>query len=115
MQGRSLMDLARGRTAGWRNEIFVQMRTEALQRAIRTDHYKYCIFDPNNQKQDEPHSQNYVERYLYDLRSDPHEHVNLIGRSPYRKIANELGERLVARMQEIGESAPRIATTRFYA
>jgi arylsulfatase A-like enzyme len=98
MQGKSLMDLARGREAGWRNEIFVQMRTEALQRAIRTDRYKYCIFDPNSRDQSAPHSQDYVERYLYDLRSDPHEHVNLIGRPQYRKIADELGQRLIARM-----------------
>jgi arylsulfatase A-like enzyme len=115
MQGRSLMDLAHGRAAGWRNEVFVQMRSEALQRAIRTDHYKYCIFDPNNREVDEPHSRNYVERYLYDLRSDPHEHVNLIGRPQYRRIADELAARLIARMQETGEPIPKITTTRFYA
>ena len=33
------------------------MRTEALQRAIRTDHYKYCIFDPTSRDQSQPHSQ----------------------------------------------------------
>ncbi|MDP3000121.1 MAG: DUF4976 domain-containing protein [Bryobacterales bacterium] len=115
MQGKSLMDLAGGRQAGWRNEVLVQMRTEALQRAIRTDHYKYCIFDPGSRDQSVPHSQNYVERYLYDLRADPHEHVNLIGRPQYRKIADELGQRLIARMTEIGEPVPKIATTRFYA
>lgn len=115
MQGRSLLELARGRSAGWRDEILVQMRTEALQRAIRTERYKYCIFDPGNRNQNEPHSLNYTERYLYDLRGDPHEHVNLIGRPQYRKIATELGERLIARMKEIGEPAPKIATTRFYA
>ncbi len=110
MQGRSLTNLA-----GWRNEVFVQMRTEALQRAIRTDRFKYCIFDPTSRRQDEPHSQTYVERYLYDLRADPHEHVNLIGRPQYRKIATELGERLIERMKEVGEPVPKIATTRFYA
>lgn len=110
MQGKSTLNMG-----AWRNEVFVQMRTEALQRAIRTDRFKYCIFDPNNRRPDEPHSQNYVERYLYDLRADPHEHVNLIGRPQYRNIASELGERLISLMKEMGEPAPRIATTRFYA
>ncbi len=41
--------------------------------------------------------------------------MNLIGRPQYRKIASELGERLVARMKEVGEPVPKIATTRFYA
>ncbi|MFB3829382.1 MAG: sulfatase-like hydrolase/transferase [Bryobacteraceae bacterium] len=114
MQGRSMMPLARGNREGWPREVIVQMREEALQRAIRTDQFKYCIFDPQS-KPNEPHSTRYTERFLYDLRSDPHEHFNLIGRPQYRKIAEELGQRLARRMAALGEPAFETQKTRFYA
>lgn len=114
MEGRSLLNLARGQERNWRNEIFVQMREEALQRAIRTERWKYCIFDPDSKAED-PHSTNYTERFLYDLFSDPHEHVNLIGRPAFRRIADELRDRLTARMAEIREPKPVVTSARFYA
>ncbi len=114
MQGRSLLPLAQGKEKNWRNEIFVQMREEALQRAIRTERWKYCIFDPAS-KRSEPHSTTYAERFLYDLYSDPHEHVNLAGRPAFRKIADELRDRLIERMTGIGEPRPQVTPARFYA
>jgi arylsulfatase A-like enzyme len=90
------------------------MREEALQRAIRTERWKYCIFDPNSKRSD-PHSTQYVERYLYDLAADPHEHVNLIGRPSYRQIANELRDRLIERMVSVGEPRPQVTPARYYA
>lgn len=114
MQGRSMMPLVRGRREGWPQEVFVQMREEALQRAIRTSEFKYCVFDPQA-KGGQQQSTNYVERFLYDLRRDPHEHFNLIGRPQYRKVAQELSERLVARMTAAGEPQPKIERARYYA
>jgi arylsulfatase A-like enzyme len=114
MQGRSLLQLANGAERNWRNEIFVQMREEALQRAIRTERWKYCIFDPDSRRS-EPHSLNYVERFLYDLNADPHEHVNLVGRAPYRKIADELRNKLIERMVAEGEPRPQVKPARYYA
>ena len=114
MQGRSLLGLARGETSGWPNEIFVQMREEALQRAIRTERWKYCIFNPDSPNK-EPSSTQYTERYLYDLYSDPHELVNLIGRASHRKIADELQARLIERMATVGEPRPKVTPARYYA
>ena len=114
MQGRSLVNLARGRSAGWSNEIFVQMREEALQRAIRTERWKYCVFNPSAPNM-EPSATEYTERYLYDLYSDPHELVNLIGRASHRKIADELQARLIARMASVGEPRPKVTPARYYA
>ena len=114
MQGHSLLGLANGKQKDWNNEIMVQMREEALQRAIRTERWKYCIFDPASKRADS-HSTEYTERYLYDLYSDPHELVNLIGRASHRQIANELQLRLIERMVTIGEPRPKVTPARFYA
>jgi arylsulfatase A-like enzyme len=114
MQGRSLLGLAQGREKSWRNEVMVQMREEALQRALRTDRWKYCIYNPES-KRDEPHSTQYVERFLYDLAADPHEHVNLIGRPDFRRIADELQGRLIERMMAAGEPRPKVTPARHYA
>jgi arylsulfatase A-like enzyme len=114
MQGRSTIALAQGREKDWPNEVMVQMREEALQRSIRTERWKYCIFNPDSQR-DEPSSTKYVERYLYDLYADPHEHVNLIGRGAFRTVANRLRDRLIERMIAVGEPRPEVAPARFYA
>jgi arylsulfatase A-like enzyme len=114
MQGRSLLGLARGQNQNWRNEVMVQMREEALQRAIRTERWKYCIFNPNSPAS-EPSSTEYVERFLYDLYRDPHEQVNLVGRADYRKLADELRDRLIERMAAVGEPRPKVTPARYYA
>jgi arylsulfatase A-like enzyme len=114
MQGQSLLALAQGRQKNWRNEIMVQMREEALQRAIRTERWKYCIYNPES-KRTEPSSTEYVERYLYDLAADPHEHVNLIGRAAYREIADDLQQRLIERMTTAGEPRPKVTPAKYYA
>jgi arylsulfatase A-like enzyme len=114
MHGRSMLPLAQGKPVSWRQEVMVQMREEALQRALRTDRWKYCIYNPDSKKS-EPHSTEYVERFLYDLASDPHEHVNLIGRAEFRKIADDLQARLVEQMMAAGEPRPKVTPARYYA
>ncbi len=86
----------------FRSEVYIQMREEALGRAIRTDQWKYCVFDPAATNPQQPWSSNYVERHLYDLRDDPNEIVNLAGRTDTKEIATQLRERLIARIVENG-------------
>ncbi|WP_049998834.1 hypothetical protein [Halococcus sediminicola] len=50
----------------------------------------------------------YVERYLYDLSSDPAETVNLVGRADYRSVAEDLREQLRERIIAAGEPNPEI-------
>jgi arylsulfatase A-like enzyme len=114
MQGKSLMDLVRGSTGSWRNEVYIQMREEALGRAIRTDRWKYCVFDPNAADPRQPWSERYVERHLYDLRSDPNEIVNLAGRDDTKQIAAKLRAKLIARIVENGEPRPAIDPAKWY-
>ena len=114
MQGRSLMPLLAGKAAGWRNEVYIQMREEALGRALRTEHWKYCVYDPAADPK-QPWSSNYVERHIYDLKSDPNELVNLAGRSDMKEISAQLREKLIARIVENGEPRPVITPARYYA
>ncbi|MCC7499335.1 MAG: hypothetical protein IT160_17260 [Bryobacterales bacterium] len=97
-----------------RNEIVVQMQQEALRRAIRTERWKYCMFDTDSKSQDR-HSIKYAAPRTCDLYRDPHEHVTLAGRSAFRRVAGELRDRLIGRMIEIGESKPAVTPARFRA
>ncbi|MGQ9699243.1 MAG: sulfatase-like hydrolase/transferase, partial [Armatimonadota bacterium] len=76
---------------------------------------KYAVFAPEKNGWEHSHSTVYVERYLYDLAADPHEQVNLVGRSDYRSVADELRDRLLARMEAAGETRAEIQPARYPA
>ncbi|WP_114579272.1 sulfatase-like hydrolase/transferase [Saliphagus sp. LR7] len=112
MQGRSVLSLIEGETTDWREEAFVQISESEIGRAIRTDRWKYAVAAPElngwRSGMDDPSSDIYVERYLYDLRADPAERVNLVGRPEYREVADDLMARLADRMIAAGEQRPEI-------
>lgn len=107
MQGKSLKPLIERTCKDWENEVFLQISERGCGRAIRTERWKYCVYDPTRSGR-EPAGERYVEYQLYDLYADPHEKVNLAGRPEYRKIADELKERLIKRMIQAGEEPPII-------
>jgi arylsulfatase A-like enzyme len=114
--GRSMLPLVQGRTDGWPKEIFVQISEAEVGRAIRTQRWKYSVYAPDKHPGQDPASDTYVERYLYDLYADPHESVNLVGRGGYyRDIADDLMARLKSRMVGAGEQKPMIQKARYYA
>jgi len=98
----------------FRSDVYIQMREEALGRALRTDQWKYCVFDPTVTDPQQPWSEHYEERHLYDLRNDPNEIVNLAGRTDTKEIAGQLRERLIARIVENGEPKPVITPAKWY-
>ena len=53
-------------------------------------------------------SDRYVEEALYDLEADPYELENLAGIDAFRAVADDLRQRLIARMVAAGEAAPII-------
>lgn len=115
MHGRSALPLLSGPVEDWPEEVFVQISEAEVGRAIRTERWKYAVFAPDRDGWRDPNSDVYVERYLYDLFADPYEQVNLVGRPEYRKVADELRERLLKRIQQAGESPPRIEPARYPA
>jgi len=101
MQGRSFLPLLDRRTEGWRSEVFFEMSEFVTGRGLRTPQYTYAVMAP---KQPGWHAvaaaDRYVEYVLYDLAADPYQQVNLAGRVPYQKVAEDLRARLIARNRE---------------
>jgi arylsulfatase A-like enzyme len=116
MQGRSFMPLLRspGGRKAWRQEAFVQFAASAIGRALRTDKWTYCAIDPNKAGMAAPNSSTYQEYQAYDLKTDPYQLINLVGRREAgnwdefsaRSHADELRERLRIRIVKAGEGEP---------
>ena len=92
----------------WDDEVFVQISESEVGRALRTDRWKYSVYDPDADGWNESASDRYVERYLYDLDADPYELVNLAGRQQYRDVAERLRERLADRIEAVEGEEPTI-------
>ncbi len=104
MQGRSILPLLGRPKADWPDDLFIQISEATVGRAIRTHRWKYGVYAPDKVGSKDPGSDRYVEQYLYDLESDPHELRNLIGMESHRAVAERMRQRLLARMAEAGEA-----------
>ncbi|MNI27501.1 Arylsulfatase [compost metagenome] len=108
MQGRSILQLLRGKRAEWPQEVFVQISESQVGRALRTRRWKYGVNAPNSNPLLDSGASEYVEEFLYDLEADPYELTNLVDKQSHAEVRAYLGERLIARMVEVGEQAPII-------
>ena len=111
MQGRSFMPLVRRQDvseAAWPGEVFVQISETQVGRAIRTRRWKYAVVAPGLNGNQHVGSDVYVEDSLYDLLADPYELNNVVGGSAYQAVSAVLREKLIRRMVQAGEAAPRI-------
>ena len=108
MQGRSILPLLHGAEADWPDEVFVQISEAEVGRAVRTRRWKYAVTAPDRDPVKDAGSGRYTESALYDLECDPYELTNLIEFESHRKVAEVMRDRLLRRMQQAGESAPRI-------
>ena len=108
MEGRSIMPLVRDGDAPWPEEVFVQISEAQVGRAVRTQRWKYGVDAPQAKGSQGPGAENYQEQYLYDLQADPYELTNLIGLESHRATADILRQRLLRRMEEVGEPAASI-------
>ena len=117
IQGRSILPLLADDKEGWPEEMFVQISEVQVERAVRTQRWKYSVVAPNKDGSNDADSDQYVEKYLYDLHVDPYELDNLVGLESHREVAEVMRERLLRRMSEAGERettielAPERATT----
>jgi arylsulfatase A-like enzyme len=114
-QGDSVRPLVDGDAEDWKDGVLVQVSETAVERAVRTERWKYSVYAPKKDGWDDPAAEEYVERYLYDLRADPHEEVNLVGRPDYREVADELRELLLDRLAAAGEGRPEIREAEYHA
>ncbi|WP_022873016.1 sulfatase-like hydrolase/transferase [Nesterenkonia alba] len=105
-QGRSLRGLLTHYEADWKDEAFIQVSESELARGIRTRRWKYGIQDPDADPLAQPHSDSYVETYLYDLKADPYELRNLAGSPAHEEVRAVLREKLLWWMEHAGEPMP---------
>lgn len=103
MQGRSFLPLVRDSRAKWPEEVFFQVSESEVGRGIRTSRWKFYAVAEGADAWAQPSARTYRAQALYDLASDPHELVNLIGLRSHAKESAELRERLARRIVEAGE------------
>ena len=111
MQGRSIMPLVHGdrdAKAAWPEEVLVEFCNHPhIGRAVRTKRWTYSV--SRTEKGVNPDDGwTFSEEFLYDLKADPWQLNNLIGRSSHKRVAVVMRERLLKRMAETGEPTPEI-------
>lgn len=88
--------------------VFMQISESQCGRAVRTDRFKYSVRDIKPSGYLHMNSRVYFEDYLYDLKKDPDEKVNLIKNPKYAHVRQELKYLLIEEMQKAGEEIPVI-------
>ncbi len=108
LKGSSVMPLLRHKDVDWQDDVFVQISEAQVGRAVRTGRWKYSVSAPEKDGNRDSGSDRYTEEFLYDLKSDPYELVNLIGTDSHREAADMMRDRLLKRMKLAGETEPTI-------
>lgn len=86
-----------------RNGIYIQISESYVGRAIRSDRYKYVIWDRERHPWKEAYSCCYTEKYLFDLKTDPLEKHNLLNDKSHRDTKLLLKKWLLEMAEEAGE------------
>ena len=106
MQGRSLVGIEACRD--WDDIVYIQISESYVGRMIRTDRYKYVVYDPAKDPWNDCSSACYMERYLFDMLKDPHETRNLVADARYEKVKRQLRKRLLECAEQAGEGSLEI-------
>jgi uncharacterized sulfatase len=108
MRGRDLSVLPGNPGIEWDEEVFLQISESQVGRAIRTKKWKYSVRAPEKQGNKDMNSSLYVEDFLYDLETDPHERNNVAADPAFSGQREKLRDRLLQRMEAAGEDRPEI-------
>jgi arylsulfatase A-like enzyme len=109
MQGRSFLPLLDRKTDGWGNEVYFEMSEYCTGRGLRTPQYTYAVMAPKQPGWQAARSaERYVEYMMYDNYADPHQHVNLAGRTTHAAQAADLRKRLLAYIRQDATGTPAI-------
>lgn len=106
-KGDSLKKLAETGNEGRKKHVFMQISESQVGRAVRTRDFKYSVRAIADGWKDSG-ADIYYEDFLYDLRNDPYEKINLVSDPAYESERRKLKTLLVSSMEEAGEAAPQI-------
>jgi len=113
MEGRSALKLIQegANAANWPEEMFVQVCDDPsmIGRTVRTKRWKYSVTATDADARIKGRSSGYVETELYDLEFDPYELRNLVDQQCHEKVCNVMKDRMLKRMDALGEDTPSIA------
>lgn len=90
-----------------RDCVFMQISESQVGRAIRTKDYKYSVRAMKSGEMSHSASV-YFEDYLYDIKNDPCEKVNLVKDKGYSEQRTMLRKMLIREMIKAGEKEPKI-------
>lgn len=83
------------------NIIFLQISESFVGRAIRTENYLYCIYDPNKNPFIDKDSNEYKSYLLYDLKKDPFQLNNIVNDDSYKDVINRLKHIIINKIKEV--------------
>lgn len=108
MRGRPLQDLVAG-ADDWQDDVFLQISESQCGRAIRTQRWTYSVRAPEAGRGSDTHASAYVEDFLYDNATDPHQKVNRVADPDLSAVRADLRQRLLQRMASVGEPPATIS------
>ena len=88
-----------------RDCVFVQISESQIGRAVRTKEWKYSARAMGS-GQLKHSAEHYFDDYLYDLKNDPYEKNNLVGKKKYKEKIKEMRALLSREMVNAGEEKP---------
>lgn len=106
MQGDSIVGIAD--REDWENSVYIQISESYVGRMVRTERYKYVVYDPSKNPWDESYGYLYRERYLFDLQNDPLEESNLLGDPAFKEVKDRLKKKLLLFAEQAGEGTLHI-------
>lgn len=100
VQGEALQHI-QGET--WRDTVYIQISESYVGRALRSDQYKYVIHAPEQDPSKCRVTDQYQEKYLFDLKNDPLEQNNLLDDENYAQIKESMRRAIIHSAEVAGE------------
>jgi len=111
MSGRSIRPLLNEHfrsSNDWPDDVFAQVSESQVGRVVRTARWKYSVTDPTKNGWKESASDRYTEAHLYDLKADPWELNNLVGKASHDNVTKVMRERLKKHLKRVENATPKI-------
>lgn len=99
MDGKAIQDIILD--SNHENIVFLQISESFVGRAIRTEHYSYCIYAPDKNPFIDKDSDYYKSHSLYDLKKDPFQLNNLVNNIHYKDVMDILKCIIINKIKEI--------------
>lgn len=110
MRGRPLQNAIK-RSPEWPDDVFLEISESQVGRAIRTARWTYSVSVPNSESLN-GRASTYIEEFLYDNETDPHQKKNLVASPDHEDVRGEMKARLMTYLRETGEGDATIERAR---